>query len=426
MARTLRDEKIGSREARQRLKARGKPYYRLIEEGLHLGYRKPRGRKGRPSVAGKWVLRRYIRDQQYVVSTIGAADDFTDANGDAVLDFKQAQDRARELLAGGAKSGPLTVRGAFDAYCEKLESEGRGMAAVESRQRLTAHLARIGDIRCDDLEAATLRAWLATMARTAARARTAAGEKQNHRAFDPDDAEAVRRRRASANRTLTVLKAALNHAYREGRVTSAAAWSRTAPFAQVEVARVRYLTTAEATRLINATAPDFRPVVHAALLTGCRYGELCRLQVGDLNVTAGTLTIRQSKSGRVRHVVLTEEGVAFFGRLAAGRASNNVLIPRPDGSGWMRSAQQAPMIEACRHAKITPAVTFHILRHTWASLSVMAGMPLMVVAKNLGHATTSMVEKHYGHLAPSYIANEIRKSAPRFGIEQDSNVAAIR
>ena len=70
-------------------------------------------------------------------------------------------------------------------------------------------------------------------------------------------------------------------------------------------------------------------------------------------------------------------------------------------------------------------ITFHGLRHTWASLSVMGGMPLMVVAKNLGHVSTRMVEKHYGHLAPSYIADAIRQYAPRFG-KVESNVKAIR
>ena len=50
----------------------------------------------------------------------------------------------------------------------------------------------------------------------------------------------------------------------------------------------------------------------------------------------------------------------------------------------------------------------------------------MVVAKNLGHADTRMVEKHYGHLAPSYIADAIRAHAPRFGMESGSNVKAIR
>ena len=55
----------------------------------------------------------------------------------------------------------------------------------------------------------------------------------------------------------------------------------------------------------------------------------------------------------------------------------------------------------------------------------MAGMPLMIVAKNLGHARTRMIEKHYGHLAPSYVADEIREKAPKFGIAK-SNVTALR
>jgi hypothetical protein len=53
-------------------------------------------------------------------------------------------------------------------------------------------------------------------------------------------------------------------------------------------------------------------------------------------------------------------------------------------------------------------------------------VPLMVVAKNLGHVDTKMVEAHYGHLAPSYIADAIRAGGPRFGSgEEISNVVAL-
>ena len=77
-------------------------------------------------------------------------------------------------------------------------------------------------------------------------------------------------------------------------------------------------------------------------------------------------------------------------------------------------------------AKIKPAISFHGLRHTWASLAVMNGMPLMVVARNLGHADTRMVEKHYGHLAPSYIADEVRKGAPKFGFKPSKRVVSLK
>jgi hypothetical protein len=51
----------------------------------------------------------------------------------------------------------------------------------------------------------------------------------------------------------------------------------------------------------------------------------------------------------------------------------------------------------------------------------MAGAPLLVVAKNLGHADTRMVEKHYGHLSASYVADAIRAAAPRFGVRAEES-----
>jgi integrase len=84
------------------------------------------------------------------------------------------------------------------------------------------------------------------------------------------------------------------------------------------------------------------------------------------------------------------------------------------------------MKAACKAANIAPPLNFHGLRHTWASLTVMNGAPLLVVAKNLGHTDTRMVERHYGHLAPSFIADEIRRAAPRFGIGSDESVVGVR
>jgi hypothetical protein len=51
----------------------------------------------------------------------------------------------------------------------------------------------------------------------------------------------------------------------------------------------------------------------------------------------------------------------------------------------------------------------------------------MVVAKNLGHTDTRMVEKHYGDLAPGYVADAIRARTPKFGIKPEkTNVKALR
>ena len=426
MARAVRDSKLDSRNARAKLATSGKPYYRSIDPGVHLGYRK--GVSG-----GKWVVRCYVGEGEYKVQTIGTADDKADADGVAVLDFRQAQALAREKhveyvrVSKGfptRQDGPYTVRACVGEYLSFLESERK--SAADARYRAEALIfPALGDIPCAELTTAKLRQWLGDAAIAAPRLRTRRGEPQRFRAV-ANSAEQRRKRRAAANRVLTIVKAALNRAWREGKIPSDDAWRRVEPFEQADAARVRYLTIDECRRLINAAEGDFRRLVRAALLTGCRYGELAGLEVHDFNPDVGTLHVRTSKSGEGRHVVLNDEGVEFFSSLTAGRPGAERILRKGDGTLWGRSHQARPMIEACDRAKITPAVSFHSLRHTYASHAVMAGAPLLVVAKNLGHADTRMVEKHYGHLSQSYLADAIRAAAPRFGIVDESKVARLQ
>jgi integrase len=366
-----------------------------------------------------------VGEQSYVVEKIGMADDVSDADGAVVLDFYQAQDKAREHVATErTNGGPLTVAKAMEAYCDWLDVNRK--TGKDARIRADALINPVlGEIQVAALTADDIRKWHTDLAKAPARVRTGEGLKQQYKAIDKRDEDAKRRRKVTSNRTLTYLRAALNMAWREGHVASNTAWSRVKPFEGVTVARVRYLTVAEAQRLINACDPDFRQLVTAALQTGCRYGELAALRAHDFSADSGTLAIRTSKSGKPRHVVLTDEGAAFFRQLCAGRPGAEIMLARANGSPWGRADQGAPMRNACERAKITPLIGFHGLRHTWASLAVMGGMPLMVVAKNLGHSDTRMVELHYGHMAPSYIAEAVRAHAPRFGFKPDKKVTAL-
>ena len=79
MARKLRDASLDSKAARASLKPRGKPYYRVIDPGLHIGYRKLRGYRGRPQPAGRWVVRRYVGQQAYKVESLATASSHGDA-----------------------------------------------------------------------------------------------------------------------------------------------------------------------------------------------------------------------------------------------------------------------------------------------------------------------------------------------------------
>jgi integrase len=236
----------------------------------------------------------------------------------------------------------------------------------------------------------------------------------------------VRARRATANRTLTVLKAALNHAFHEGHVASDEAWRKVRPFREAEAPVVHFLSNEECRRLVNACNGAFRNLVRAALLTGCRYGELVRMRTAEFNADAGTISVRESKAGKPRHVALTGEGQAFFAALTTGSLSHALIFVRDDREPWGKSHQQRPLSEACKRAKIEPPATFHVLRHSYASALAMHGVPLGVIAAQLGHSDTRMTEKHYAHLSPNYVAETVRAALPALEIVEPTNVETMR
>jgi integrase len=403
MPRTVRDARIETRAARAKLTPRGKPYWRALTEGCHLGYR-------RNQVGGKWVLRVYLGSQNYVTETIGLADDAIDAEGAIVRNFAQAQAFARERFialrrqaAGLPGMGVTTVADVLAAY--RCDRAAAGKAGLDLDWRLRAIEQDLGTTPLTKITTSALQAW--RDARITTR-KPKAGE---------DSYEAARRARASATRLWTCLRAALNHAHRSGLIASDDPWRRVRALPDAGAARERFLSADEAQRLIRACSGRFRDLVAVAIATGMRYGELCRLRVSDFNSDMATLYVARSKSGKSRYVHLSDEGRDLVASLAAGRPeSSEPLLRRNDGSAWDKDHQRDPMAEASRRAGITPAISFHMLRHSYCSLSIMNGMPLMVVARNLGHADTKMVERHYGHLAPSYMADEVQRSAPRLGI----------
>jgi integrase len=368
-----------------------------------------------------------------------------EADGTQILTYEQAKAKALAIIdAPKAKHTRMIVRRAAADYLEKKRQ--RGQPTRDAEHRIAAHInPTLGDVCIPDLTAERIRRWHWELANAPAFKRTAAGKPQQCK-LPPKTEEDKRKRRASANRMLSLLKAILNSAFDEGHVGNREAWGRRVkPFEDADAARTRYLSIADGRRLVNACGPDFRLLVLAALFTGARYGQLIELTVDRFNSDAGTVQLRSRKGrGRLKiyNAVLNDEGREFFEQVCAGRASHELVFRHTgridraiergestdDDKGEWREAEQVRLMrEACKRAKITPPLGFHQLRHTWASLSVMAGMPLVVVAQNLGHSGTAMVEKFYGHLAPSFVADAIRRGAPRFGFKAGRNkIVALR
>jgi hypothetical protein len=166
MAKTVRERKLDSPTARAKLKPSGKPYFKAIDIGLALGYRK--GLHG-----GRWVLRRYIGDERYAVETIGTADDHSDADDIEVLDFYQAQRKARELAAKARNpgGGQFTVARALDAYFERLGHEG-SKSLADAKRRAAFHIVpKLGELLVADLSREIITKWHHDIANTPRHAR---------------------------------------------------------------------------------------------------------------------------------------------------------------------------------------------------------------------------------------------------------------
>jgi integrase len=425
MARTVRDANLETRTARLRLPIRSEPYWRGLEKAFALGYR----RRGK---GGTWLARRRPEGGGYLEHKIGTSDDLQDADGVAVLDYGQAQKAARAWWRAelrqeeghDTREGPFTVKDAIEDYLKAYQGRG-GKALYDTTRTAEAHiLPLLGSNPVAKLTARKISDWHHGMAEKRARTRTKPGRKQNYRKAE-SGADATRKRRATANRVFTVLKAALNHAWKSGHVASDDAWRRVKPFRGVESVRARYLSEAECVRLVNACEPAFRNLVRAALLTGCRYSELTSMQVADFNADSGMATVRVSKTGKPRHVVLTSEGQRLFANLTAGKIGTDPVFMRADGGLWSKSHQLRRMREVSERAKIKPVISFHVLRHTHGSTLAMRGVPMGVIAEQLGHADTRMTEKHYAHLAPSYVADTIRAHFPTLGIAGETTVMPL-
>jgi len=241
------------------------------------------------------------------------------------------------------------------------------------------------------------------------------GRKQGAKYGEPsDDPEWVRRRRRTANQVLCYLRAALYLALDLGYIDTDKGWRRVKPFQRVaRLPNPQCIELNVVARLIEVCPSHVSDAVKAALVTGCRIGDLIKMRVGDYRRDVGRVRVPISKTGNLIYVSLSIEGIEFFERAVSGREEQEVLLADSEGLPWEDQRLRAEFRKYQVKAGIDPTVTFTNLRHTYASQAVMAGLPMKVVSTQLGHVNTRMVESVYGHLTDDYMTEEIRKAMPR-------------
>ena len=174
-----------------------------------------------------------------------------------------------------------------------------------------------------------------------------------------------------------------------------------------------FLDFEEAERLVKGGAGEWATMIALGLGTGMRQGELLALRWEDTDLIAGRLMVRRAvargiigtpKSGKAREIPLNAKVIRA---LKAHRHLRGELV-FCDQAGKMlpKGVCRWPIWGACRRAGLR-RISWHVLRHTFASHLVMRGAALKAVQELLGHSTIEMTMR-YAHLSP-----DVRRDAVR-------------
>lgn len=190
--------------------------------------------------------------------------------------------------------------------------------------------------------------------------------------------------------------------------------------------RETYLTPEEARALVATASVTMKPILLTALSTGLRRNEILTLTWAAVDLDRGAITVTRelSKSKRTREVRMTPDLLATLKKIreAAKDAPGTDLVfrrhnGRLDGGPITDCVLRHGMKEAREACAMIPAdkkpkVTFHTLRHTAASIMAMEGIPILDIARVLGHASV-LVCMRYAHFCPESGAAAIEKLGRR-------------
>ncbi|EIM64505.1 tyrosine-type recombinase/integrase [Desulfobacter postgatei] len=171
--------------------------------------------------------------------------------------------------------------------------------------------------------------------------------------------------------------------------------------------RVRFLSHAEAHALLEILQKKSPETYEMALLSlhcGLRAGEIFSLAWNDVDLDHGLIPLLDTKSSKTRTLSMTADIQSFFVAKYQGEKQDLVFPDRKTGGtrkqiskSFPRSVSEAGLNNGIEDRR--QRVTFHTLRHTFASWLVMEGISLYEVKELLGHASLTMTER-YAHLAP--------------------------
>lgn len=218
---------------------------------------------------------------------------------------------------------------------------------------------------------------------------------------------------ATINRYRAAMSKAFKIGIQNGKVTANPA--RLVPQRKEPAGKIRFLTEEEDVRLRKAlqSRPNCIPQLDVALNTGMRKSEQFSITWDQVDFAQKYVHLSTTKNGSDRYVSLNSEALRTLKALKETHARLNL----PADSTLFVSGQMKPMSDprewfaaACEEANIQ-GVTWHTLRHTFASRLVMAGVDLKTVQELMGHKTIAMTAR-YAHLSPAHKLSALERLVP--------------
>jgi integrase len=181
-------------------------------------------------------------------------------------------------------------------------------------------------------------------------------------------------------------------------------------------ARERYLTPEETKRLLgvlqDSDNSQLKYIVPLLLLIGCRKHELIGAKWEEFDLERRTWRIPLTKSGKARHVPLSDSALQILKKLPRWEGCPYV-VPNPKTKVPYKSFFTA--WDTARKAAGMPELRMHDLRHSFASFLINSNHSLYVVQKLLGH-TQIKTTARYSHLAPETLLNAADAAANAAGL----------
>jgi integrase len=165
--------------------------------------------------------------------------------------------------------------------------------------------------------------------------------------------------------------------------------------------RLRYLTSTEEGKLrdyIQAKWPHHWCAVELALHTGMRQGEQFALRWQNVNLERRMITLPRTKNGRPRYLPLNDAAMSAL--MAAHKLSGKQPWVFLNRYGERHTTPRVWFEKATKELNLKD-VTWHTLRHTFASRLAMAGVAIISIQELLGHRTIQMTLR-YAHLSPEH------------------------